>query len=200
MGIRGDSLWERLHDNVNDNQDFTNGNTLQQTDHTFIETCLSTNSICIPIPMIGSDRWTELAALSNSKEMKPWSVREIYDRPIPRRIAEEAGVKRNDFGQLKAGAGISLHFDTYKRILRKLSPTAGNSLTEFRKTFKPSTKAKIKQNLLFFKSEFPVYANFLLSKFHIDLKLRHSEKYISSPLSSLLIHWSIDTVRQKYKE
>ena len=35
--------------------------------------------------------------------MKPWSVAKSYDRPIARRIAEEAGVPRHLFGQVKKG-------------------------------------------------------------------------------------------------
>ena len=35
--------------------------------------------------------------------MRPWSVGGGYDRPIPRRIAEEAGVPRQHFGQRKMG-------------------------------------------------------------------------------------------------
>lgn len=70
MGIRDDSLWERNHGNVNYNQDFTDGNTLQQVDHIFTESCLEVNAVCVPIPMIGADKWKDLARISNSDEMR----------------------------------------------------------------------------------------------------------------------------------
>jgi hypothetical protein len=38
-----------------------------------------------------------------TKEMRPWSLRRPYDKPIARRIAEEAGVPRHLFGQEKKG-------------------------------------------------------------------------------------------------
>jgi hypothetical protein len=41
--------------------------------------------------------------------MRPWSVGGDYDRPIPRRIAEEAGVPRQWFGRVKL-AGMYNHF------------------------------------------------------------------------------------------
>jgi hypothetical protein len=44
----------------------------------------------------------DIAKLSVSPEMKPFSIGGTYDRPIPRRIAEEAGVPREAFGQKKA--------------------------------------------------------------------------------------------------
>lgn len=50
-----------------------------------------------------------LAAIIQSAEMKPWSVGGEYDRPLLRRIAEEAGLPRASFGQKKTGGGHS-HF------------------------------------------------------------------------------------------
>ncbi|HQG64275.1 MAG TPA: hypothetical protein PLA32_00760 [Smithella sp.] len=44
-----------------------------------------------------------LLEISNSREMKRWSIRSIYDRPIPRRILEEGGVPREAFGYVKKG-------------------------------------------------------------------------------------------------
>ena len=38
--------------------------------------------------------------------MDPWRLRNGYDRPIPRRIAEEAGVPRLAFGQSKMGSVV----------------------------------------------------------------------------------------------
>ena len=38
--------------------------------------------------------------------MRPWSVADFYDRTIPRRIAEEAGIPRSDFGRVKKGAAF----------------------------------------------------------------------------------------------
>jgi hypothetical protein len=40
---------------------------------------------------------------NSSREMRPWSVGGEYDKPIARRIAEEAGIPRHLFGQVKKG-------------------------------------------------------------------------------------------------
>lgn len=199
MGIRGDSLWERNHLNVNNLQDFTAGSTLQQTDHTFVETCLDVNAVCIPLPMIGSDRWLELAQISQSEEMKAYSLRPSYDRPIPRRIAEDSGVPREWFGLEKAGAGISYHFDSFGRILAKMSPESAESLKKYRREFKRSNFSLLKQQICFYRQEMPIYANYLLSKLHIGFRFKKRQSYVSSPLSALLINWSINTIRKKYK-
>jgi hypothetical protein len=38
--------------------------------------------------------------------MAPWRLSNRYDRPIPRRLAEEAGVPRELFGQVKVGSTV----------------------------------------------------------------------------------------------
>ncbi|MDX6586507.1 MAG: hypothetical protein QOI31_980 [Solirubrobacterales bacterium] len=43
----------------------------------------------------------DVVAISRSAEMAPWMLGAGYDRPIPRRIAEEAGVPRDAFGKTK---------------------------------------------------------------------------------------------------
>jgi len=40
-----------------------------------------------------------------SEEMQPWSIGGDYDKPFPRRIAEEMGVPRELFGQRKMASG-----------------------------------------------------------------------------------------------
>jgi hypothetical protein len=44
-----------------------------------------------------------LLEISGSEEMKRWSIRSSYDRPIPRRMLEEAGIPRSEFGYVKKG-------------------------------------------------------------------------------------------------
>jgi hypothetical protein len=59
----------------------------------------------IDFPLICSGALHALAirAITESEAMNPWSVGGSYDRPIARRIAEEAGVPRPLFGQTKKG-------------------------------------------------------------------------------------------------
>ena len=53
---------------------------------------------------IDARAWREVSAcpeieyLACSDEMAPWSLGNDYDRPIPRRIVEEAGIPRALFG------------------------------------------------------------------------------------------------------
>ena len=67
----------------------------------------------IPVPMTsyGIRHWTDLFRISNSDEMKPWSIGGDYDRLIPRRILEEKGLPRESFGMKKYGAEFFYAYD-----------------------------------------------------------------------------------------
>jgi hypothetical protein len=49
----------------------------------------------------GCQHENQMCALSMRQEMLPWTLGTDYDRPIPRRLAEEAGIARVSFGTRK---------------------------------------------------------------------------------------------------
>jgi hypothetical protein len=55
------------------------------------------------VPAIGAIYAPALRRLTVSDEMRPWKLGGPYDKPIPRRLAEEAGVPRHLFGSSKMG-------------------------------------------------------------------------------------------------
>lgn len=70
--------------------------------------------------------------ISTSAEMKPWSVGGPYDRPIPRRLIEEAGVPRDWFGRRKmAGA----HYIVDR--VESMSPGGRADFTAYLETLPP---------------------------------------------------------------
>jgi hypothetical protein len=54
-----------------------------------------------PIAFFGARSAAAIKAISNSAEMKPWDVGGRYNRPICRRVVEQAGVPREVFGAHK---------------------------------------------------------------------------------------------------
>jgi hypothetical protein len=54
-----------------------------------------------PVPFWGVQHRRELHEITFSAEMEPWALHNKYDRPIPRRILEDAGISREAFGQRK---------------------------------------------------------------------------------------------------
>ena len=60
-----------------------------------------------PVAFIGWQHHDALIRISQSHEMSPWSVGGAYDRPVPRRIAEESGLPRGAFGVTKSAVTVS---------------------------------------------------------------------------------------------
>ena len=140
--------------------------------------------------------------ISNSDEMKRYSVGGDYDRPIPRRIVEEMGVHRDEFGQSKKGAGYSYHFDTIERLKKKMSAYSYHSLLEYRNNvLNQSVYEALKNNLSFLIHEYPNYYNWLMSKLKIRSKISTKNTGMrSSPVAELLILWGMSVMVARYKK
>ena len=67
--------------------------------HGFSEFRLVVGFIQLPFPYLGARQMQDILEITESSEMDPWRLGNGYDRPISRRIAEEAGVPRQLFGQ-----------------------------------------------------------------------------------------------------
>ena len=73
--------------------------------HTLGEFRLRVGFFHCPIPYVGALHGPSIYRITHSAEMAPWKLGTgYYDRPIARRIAEQAGVPRDFFGQKKRGA------------------------------------------------------------------------------------------------
>jgi hypothetical protein len=65
------------------------------------EVRLKAGLVHLPVPFVFARSIVSLNALSQSQAMAPWSVGGDYDKPIARRIIEEAGIPRSAFGERK---------------------------------------------------------------------------------------------------
>jgi hypothetical protein len=65
------------------------------------EVRLHAGAVHVAVPFLFGRSGASIARISRSEEMLPWRVGGDYDRPIPRRILEEAGVPREWFGRRK---------------------------------------------------------------------------------------------------
>ncbi len=95
-GCRGDMLWERSGEEVS---------------NPFVVPSISDLGLCefrllrgifhCAVPFWGIRHVKEIRTLSSLPEMKPWTLGTDYDRPVPRRIIEEAGIPRGVFARRK---------------------------------------------------------------------------------------------------
>ena len=74
--------------------------------HASPEFRMRTGFIHLPAPYIAALHGPAIFRITHSEQMRPWKLGVgYYDRPIARRIAEEAGVPRENFGHVKFGGG-----------------------------------------------------------------------------------------------
>lgn len=98
-GFHGDKAWDM--GNHSEAVPLFRGDT---SGSSFSEFRLSSNFVHCPLPFFGALRQDQLNDISRSSDMAEWSVGGPYDRPVPRRIAESAGVPREFFGNVKMAA------------------------------------------------------------------------------------------------
>jgi hypothetical protein len=65
------------------------------------EARLKSGFINVAVPFIHARSVESICEISRSSEMVPWRLNTSYDRPIPRRIVESAGIDRELFGMRK---------------------------------------------------------------------------------------------------
>ena len=76
--------------------------------HGMTEVRLQTGFVHLPLIFMGAQHRQAITRITESREMDPWRLNTTtYDRPIARRIAEEAGVPRLAFGQKKMATAVS---------------------------------------------------------------------------------------------
>lgn len=91
--------------------------------HALGEFRLRVGFVHFPLPYVGARHGPAIFRITQSAEMRPWLLGTgYYDRPIARRIAEDAGVPRRCFGHEKFGASPEA---------RNLSPASEQDFQEF---------------------------------------------------------------------
>ena len=67
---------------------------------------LSAGFVHVPVPFFGARHAQEIHAIGHHAEMAPFDIGGNYNRPIPRRIIEEAGIPRGRFAVSKKAASM----------------------------------------------------------------------------------------------
>lgn len=101
-GFNGDKIWDRKR--IPGVEKMIRGDT---SGTALAEARLFEGVFHCPVPFWGIRKGEQIQAISRSEEMAPWSVGGEYDRPICRRLVEEAGVPRSAFGQHKRATSYS---------------------------------------------------------------------------------------------
>jgi hypothetical protein len=115
-GYHGDKVWERTTPEQYLGEDMIRGDT---SGLNLGEIRLHAGFIHVPVPLILAQSIRSLVAISGSDAMRPWRLDNSYDRPIPRRIAESAGLPRASFGMVKKAVTKHYAFPMNPALRRK---------------------------------------------------------------------------------
>lgn len=200
-GVHGDKMWD-----VDQTPDYDFERSFYP-DLAKKEFRLRVGFINVVVPFIGAKHQPNLLEISNSEEMKPWSVGNDYDRPIARRIAEEKGVPRKMFGIHKAGGtASSLRFLNINYLEKIMSKGSFEDFNTYYKNVKNKRKRSIRwvyRSVLYL-----IYCSSIFleqRKVTIPYKLLKIDswqrKYKCSPWApSFLFHWGVYKLSGKYKD
>lgn len=198
IGEGGDHIWDR---NVHDVNSVVRFSDELYSGTTLIEPRLRLGYIYLPLPMYCATSWPSIHAISNNNEMKPWSLKNNYDRPIPRRIVEEAGIEREAFGIGKKGAGFNYRYDTMKRLEKRMSKDSFERFRTFYKQNSSFTIRRLRKVIKYFLNTIPDYFNYILRRCGVKIgsKIQHKE-YQENPMApAYLFLWSIEETRKRYR-
>lgn len=158
---------------------------------------LRTDFIFVPLPVFGMTEIPSLQEITLSAEMAPWSIGGYYDRPIARRIGEQAGgLPRGSFAAVKHAATALIHQDPEAH----LSPASVAGLRDF--AAREGTPLElVKRRPLRRRERFVIKASHRL---HVDrigrgMAERQWAMIHQEPRQgSVLFRWGVETIRPRY--
>jgi hypothetical protein len=162
--------------------------------------------IHVPIGMIALSRDRSIWQITHSADMAPWTLGTAYDRPIPRRLAEEAGIPRELFGLSKkvtvttfdpaspllAQTGLAVDFQSYLAQYgrnRRIGRAVHNSLVKALRVARRGARLLDKNSLLPQSLRAPTYvAPPVPIRFLYPLTRK-----------SYLVPWAVGKLREQYR-
>jgi len=159
--------------------------------------------IHVPIPFFGCANHYDIHKISNSEEMKPWTLNTDYDRPIPRRIIEEYGIDREDFGIEKKAITIVFMPDKLKNNMTKESYV---DFTKYKETIPKNSKPLkvLKYKFLYNLSILNTKWNSIITKLFRKIGFKiHLNRIFNTTLkigdTFYTFHWGIEKIKKRYE-
>ena len=195
-GESGDYFWNK-NEFSNNEFKFTEENLPQIS---MIEHRLRIGYLVLPIPYYGAVQWESLHQISNSNNMLPYSIGGDYDRPIPRKFLEDAGVARHLFANKNIGAGVNYRYDNLPRLKSRMSSTSFAHFYQYYQHHKRNPLLNLVLWTEFLWESRLVYANFFLKKIRFPKNFKETYPLIPNPgPPSYLIQWGVATLSDRLK-
>jgi hypothetical protein len=158
--------------------------------------------IHVAVPYLGCTSHPSIYRISNSDEMRPWRLDRRYDKPIARRIAEEAGVPREMFGMEKKAAAVAAHLEGFERVMTRASFADFARYVRERSGLGLTTRIALDRARRTLAEGWNRVTGAAPKRMARLLALPVTPAYIPRPGSwgkyALLFHWSMDKLIQRY--
>ena len=159
---------------------------------------LRVDFVHLPLLFFGASEKFSIIDITDSPQMRPWTMPGLYDKPMQRRLAEEGGVARGTFATVKRRASATIHRDG----LAAMAPASAAAVRKFalaegRAVPSGSRRVLGRRHRLALRVAKMVHADWLTAGLmRRKRNLLHSEPY----LGSLLFRWAVSVVRSRYAE
>lgn len=200
-GRPGGYLW--TPDELHNVPDLMSGPVQTTNSTSIMEFRLRCGYLHFAVPYIGAVHRASVMRITRSEEMKPWWTSGSYNRPIPRRMTEEAGVPGQMFGQKKMGSN--------QRASRTIPEAAKRDFDAFYERLDVPAVIRKGRLPLWEYRKAPLDALYAIGLYFPDPKKRlyrwllpftlKSDRRAgaSMPLSDLyLFHWGFEKIKHRY--
>lgn len=152
----------------------------------------------VPLPCFGGRHYRSTQAISRLPEMKPWMLGRAYDKPIPRRILEGAGIPRGAFADTKRAASATIHTDGPRAMapasvasLERFAAAEGRTI-HFQRRPPPRLWRRVMMKAARKLGAEPIAARLESAK--------HGLAAHDPAFGSLLLRWAVSVVRPRYAD
>jgi hypothetical protein len=201
-GFHGDAVWDR-HKQPNDviKRGDTSGASMGEFRR-------RVDFFHIPVPFIGVRRHAEIHAIGETAAMRPFALDNDYDRPIPRRIAEEAGVPRDAFGTAKKAVAL-VFFGLNIGLNEQLAAGSRKSVRSFAAGWRPTPLQRVRLWANAVVAQGVDFSRLVLKKTRIATRLKIDKPIeailstldlatLDTPATVVTLHWALATVTARY--
>ena len=169
--------------------------------HALGEHRLRVGFVHLPLPYIGAFHGPALYRITHSREMDPWRLGTgYYDWPIPRRMAEEAGVPRANFGHRKLGTSVGAWRELNAESQADFDAFVASEVPEAvrrRLDFRPRSERIVAQRrLAYFRTH---YAHLPMADRLIRASGLERLHLLFNSVHLYQFHWGFERTRERYR-
>lgn len=197
-GFRGDTIWGFDEQDPEDSARFK---TKDPSGASMGEFRLRVGFIHVPLPALCMPYHGQILNISRQPEMAPWRLGNTYDRPIPRRIVETAGVPREAFGQEKKA--ITQPFWVTRDNVAMFSPTSRQALFDYSRALDARNRRRFPHRARTSWASFYLRVVWRADRIADRLPFRVPVRYPMAMRNLISqtgyrFHWAVEQIRARY--